>query len=199
MIKRPQKASEPSDIVINLAVKYSPLWLPGLAFVILTMLFVWPSLRTLLKLSHDIQEKENIVINVTRNSANFSKTKTQIRDLLKKATELEGKLPTRTNTNLIFDTLQEITKRSKLKFSSLDPLPIKKHTLEQTNDLFVELPVRIRLNCGYYDLIDFLGKIETADQLMKITDLSIKDDPNQEWDHAVELSISAFSREKAND
>ncbi|HOW35910.1 MAG TPA: type 4a pilus biogenesis protein PilO [Candidatus Omnitrophota bacterium] len=199
MIKRPQKASEPTDVFINLAVKYSPLWLPGVLFVALTMFFIWPSFRTLLTLSRDIQEKENIVTSVTRNSADFSRTKAQIRDLLKKATELEGKMPTRTNTNLIFDTLQEITKRSKLKFSSLDPLPIKKHTLEQTNDLFIELPVRVRLNCGYYDLIDFLGKIETADQLMKITDLSIKDDPGQEWDHAIELSISAFSREKAND
>jgi Tfp pilus assembly protein PilO len=113
--------------------------------------------------------------------------------------EFDKRLPTRLKTTLIIETLQEITKQAKLKFSSLEPAPIKKHELKETKDVFVELPVKIKLKCSYYDLVDFLEKIETAKQLMKVADLSIRDDPTNDWEHSIEFSISAFSRGESGD
>ena len=59
---------------------------------------------------------------------------------------------------------------------------------------FVELPVQVKLRCGYYDLVDFLKKIEQADQLMKISNIQVKNNPSHNWEHTVEFAISAFSR-----
>ena len=110
---------------------------------------------------------------------------------------MEKKLPQRIKTTLTIETLKGITEKAKLKFSSIEPAAVNKYIIKETNDVFVELPIRIRIRCGYYDLVDFIKKIETANQLMKISDLSIKDDASNDWEHSVDFLVSSFSREGA--
>lgn len=182
-----------------LAIRHSPVLGPAAMALLFIILIMWPVSQRLSKLSTDIKEKENIIMTVKRGSIDVKKTKKELEEFKIKVVEFEKRLPPRIKTNLIIETLQEITQQSKLKFSSLEPAPVKKYELKETKDMFIELPVRIRLKCGYYDLVDFLEKIEAAKQLMKISELSIRDDPGQDWDHNIEFLISAYSRGDSSD
>ncbi len=194
MATKQKKGNDQIDLLIARAIQYSPFWAPALITVVLIAAMVWPAYSKFSVLCAKITEKENTLTTVARSTADLVRMTSELETFRKKVVEFESKLPSRMKTTLIIETLQEITKKSKLKFSSLEPLPIKKYTIEGTKDVFVELPVKVKLNCGYYDLIDFLKKIETANQLMKIADLNIRDDPSLDWEHIVEFSISAFSK-----
>lgn len=194
MATKPKKGNTQTDFLIARAIQFSPIWAPILVIIICIAFIIWPALTKFSTLSAKIIETENTLTTVARSTADLAKMSSELEILRQKATEFENRLPSRMKTTLIIETLQEITKKSKLKFSSLEPVPIKKYTIEGTKDVFVELPVKVKLNCGYYDLIDFIKKIETANQLMKIADLTIRDDPTQDWEHTVEFSISAFSK-----
>lgn len=189
----PKKAAPP-NIYVNLAIKHAPVLAPALTVVLAVSFLIWPAFARLERVSHEISEKETAIITATRSNADLDNMQKDLEIFKGKVVEFESRLPKRLKTTLIIETLQEITKQSKLKFNSLEPAPIKRYVLEETKDVFVELPVRVRLNCGYWDLIDFLAKIETANQLMKITDLVIRKDPASEWDQQIEFTISAFSK-----
>ena len=192
--QRAKKSSTKFDKYVNFVKLHATFFIPGAIAIFMILVLLIPSLFKLMAMSSSIKQKENRVVTVIRSNEDLARKKTELENFKIKVKEFENRLPERTKTTLIIETLQEVTKKSKLKFSSLDPAPIKKHVLKETDDVFVELPVRMKIVCGYFDLIDFLKKIETANQLMKITNLSIKDDSSQGWEHSIELSISAFSR-----
>lgn len=199
MADKIKKSSISTNVYVGLAVRYSSIWVPVLIVAIFVGVLIWPAISKVSSLSQNIAQKQNDITTADRSTANVKKMKEDLEKFKEKVAEFENKLPKRMKTTLIIETLQEITQKSRLKFSSLEPLPIKKYKIEETNDVFVELPVKVRLNCGYYDLIEFIKRIETANQLMKITDLSIKDDPSLDWEHIVEFSISAYSKGDTDD
>ncbi len=200
--RRPQKRkSAPqfkyADIepYLGLGVRYSYLWIPVLAVLFFYSGVVRPKLDEVKKINRTINEKTTMVNTVTAGKARVEKIRQELVEFKFRVDEFEGRLPERLTSNLILETLQELTKRTDLQFSSLEPSKEIRHVLEKTRDVFIELPVRITLKSDYYDLIQFLKNIETAKQFMKITDLSIKNNPVNEWEHAVQFSVRTFSRE----
>ncbi|MFA5060364.1 MAG: type 4a pilus biogenesis protein PilO [Candidatus Omnitrophota bacterium] len=194
-----RKQATPLDDYLNLAIKHSPILAPILVVILGIAVLIWPSYQKLSTIKASIKEKQDILTMVDRSSADVSKMQKELEIFKNKVVEFETRLPKRIKTNLIIETLQEITEKASLKFSSLEPTTIRKHVIAETNDTFVELPIRVRLRCGYYEMVNFLKKIETAKQLMKISDLVIIDDPAADWDHGIEFTISAFSRGENGD
>lgn len=188
------KKTAPPNIYINLAVKHAPVLAPAVTALLMVSFLVWPAFSRLGRVSREISDKETAIITAVRSNADLEKMQKDLDVFKTKVVEFENRLPKRLKTTLTIETLQEITKQSKLKFNSLEPAAMKRYVLEETKDVFVELPVRVRLNCGYWDLVDFLKKIEGAKQLMKITDLIIRKDSASEWDQQIEFTISAYSK-----
>ncbi len=193
----PEKNKKPDDLLKHYAetfIRYSPLWIPAFILFLFFVSYGFSATLQFISLSRNIAQNHQYLSLTERSNADVAKIREDLEVFRRKVDEFESKLPTRIKTTLIIETLQEITRKSKLQFSSLEPLPIIRHQLKETGDVFVELPVKIKLNCSYYDLVEFIKRIETADQLMKITNLNIKDDPNFDWKHNIEFSVSAFSK-----
>ena len=93
----------------------------------------------------------------------------------------------------MFETLKEVTEESQIKFVSIEPQKTKKIELEGSENIYLELPIKIKLHCGYYELIDFLYQVEHSERLMKVTDLSISSDSKDYWEHGVEIFISTYA------
>ncbi len=195
MAQKPKDPTFKMDAYVALAVRYLPLWLPVLLLIVFISAVGWPLSLKLISLSQGIIRKQNEITTAVRNKSDTAKMNDDLAIFRKKVDEFENKLPTRVKNTLLTETLQEITSRSKVKFNALEPQSVKRYEIEETNDAFVELPVKVKLNCSYFDMVDFIQKIETASQFMKITDLRIKNDPSDEWDHAIEMTISAYSKE----
>lgn len=202
MVTKAKKAAfKLEDVKPYLAkpIRYSPIWAPIVLCLLFILFLGWPVLQKISKFNREIQEKQNSMSMVDRSSFDIQKTKTELEQFKLKVEEFEKRLPTRLKDKLILETLQEITRQLVLKVPSLKQDPFKKYTLEETKDVFVESPFTLRLKCGYYELIDFLEKIEKADQLMKVTNLTVRAESGSDWEHAVEFSISAFSKGESNE
>lgn len=194
MVEKPKKPQGLSPAAITSLYRYASILIPFAVIFIGVSLLLAPSIFRIILISQNIAQKENEAVTVDRGQSDLKNLQKEYEQYQVKASELGKKLPQRLKTNLIIETLREITEKSKLKFSSLEPLPIKKYVYEPTKSVFVELPVKVKLNCGFYDFVDFLKQIETALQMMKIGDFVIRSSPSSDWDHDIELTISAFSK-----
>ncbi len=194
MVEKSKKTQGLSLATAASLYRYASLLIPVAVIFLGVCFLIIPSVFRLILTSQNITQKENEVVTVDRSHIDLQNLQAEYERYQVKAVELGKKLPQRLKTNLIIETLREITEKSKLKFSSLEPLPIKKYVYEPTKSVFVELPVKVKLNCGFYDFVDFLKQIETASQMMKIGDFVIRSNPSSDWDHDIELTISAFSK-----
>lgn len=199
MAIKPKTTPVKINIYLTLVIRYLPIWLPVFLIIVFIALVGWPLSLKLISITQETLKKQSDMTTATRSKTDVAKMKEDLEVFRKKVDEFEKKLPTRMKNTLLTETLQEITSRSKVKFDALEPQSIKRYKLEETKDIFVELPVRVKLSCGYYEMIDFLQKIETANQFMKITDLRIKSNPSSDWEHAVEFTIGAYSKEDSGE
>jgi len=199
MAQKTKKSGIISEKNIALLIKRSPVAVPVFLVLIFVVFLVWPAMSKFFLLSQTIDRMQNDITTAERSNIDVATMKKDLEVFRKKVAEFENRLPKRMETTLIIDTLKEITEKSRLKFSSLEPLPLKKYRIEGTSNTFVELPIHVKLNCGYYDLVDFLKKIETADQLMRISDLNMRSSATSDWEHTIEFSISAYSQGDSND
>lgn len=194
-----KKAPSTKEIYREFAIRHSPIVGPAAVALFCLIFFVGPAAGKSFKLSRSIALKKSDIATAIRSNADVKETQENLVVFRKKVEEFEKRLPKRRKTSLIIETMQQITEKAKLKFSSLDPLPLKEYELKDTNDVFIELPIKVTLKCGYYDMADFLQKIEAAPQLMKITNFNMKDDPSSDWEHSIEFVISAYSKGEPND
>ncbi len=194
MAERMRRGAPATKQYSVLLIKRLPLLAPAAIAFVFIMFFILPAATRFLAVSQSIRQKQNDMVAAERSSADVARLKGDLEKLRKKVIEFKSRLPKRMETTLIIETLQGITEKSKLKFSSLNPLSSKKHKVEGADDVFVELPIRVKLSCDYNDLIEFLKKIETSGELMRVSDLSIRANPATNWEHMIELSISAYSQ-----
>lgn len=173
--------------------KFIPSAISVSAILFLVFILILPQSSKLISFSKELLEKRNAVILAERGSLNFQEVKKTIIELEKKASQLEKGLPQQIETTLLIDTLKDITEESQLKFSSIEPMPQKRYELKGQEDFYLELPIKVKLNCTFFDLITFLEKIENSPRLMKLSDLSISSNPQNAWEHNVEVTISTFA------
>ncbi|MDP2940174.1 MAG: type 4a pilus biogenesis protein PilO [Candidatus Omnitrophota bacterium] len=162
--------------------------------IILFLLFLIPSqMKKVSTLSAQLTDKKNSLTLVERGSKSLSEAKKEIIEMGKRIVQLEKKLPKQIETTLLIDTLKDITEEARLKFSSIEPLAQRNFELKGQDEFYVELPIAVKLKCTFFDLIDFIHKIENSARLMKISKFTIRDNPQDVWEHNVELSISTFA------
>lgn len=175
------------------ALRSLPLVISSLAIIFLIFYLILPQGAKLFSLSQEIENKRSALTIAEKGSANLKETKKEIEELGKKALELEKVFPRQIETTLLIDTLKDITEESKLKFVSIEPLTQINHELKDQKDYYMELPIKVRLNCNFDELVRFIQKIENSMRLMKIREFSIKSNAQDIWDHNVEVTISTFS------
>ncbi|MFH0857923.1 MAG: type 4a pilus biogenesis protein PilO [Candidatus Omnitrophota bacterium] len=62
---------------------------------------------------------------------------------------------------------------------------------------FSQTPISVTLKSGYGDLVEFLKKIEEAEKFIKIEALTIENDPDNIYQHNVNIKFSIFTKEEA--
>ncbi|MFZ5800468.1 MAG: type 4a pilus biogenesis protein PilO [Candidatus Omnitrophota bacterium] len=173
-------------------------FVPKFLQVALTLLFIIlvfiPQGRKILRIYGEIREKSDIMVTKERTYFDLVKLKKELVDLEKQAADYDRRLPVLVETNMLIDSLKAITRQSRLKFTSIEPIGVVNFDLPETGDYYYELPIRIKLKCGFFDLLDFMQRIEVSKQLMKVTALAVKSDPESPWEHNVEIVISNFAR-----
>lgn len=162
--------------------------------VILFLIFIFiPQKSKLNNLSSLVKSKNLLFSHVESTAQNVDKLREEIAELERKIAGLEERLPEQIEAKLLIDTLKDITKEARIQFVSIEPKKPEKIELVDQQQAYRELPILVRLKCGYNELCEFIKKIENSKRLMKIRDLKIKANPQEIWEHNIELTISTFS------
>jgi len=187
---------KPAEIKIDQErlMSLAPLLIQGAIILFFVFLVLIPQLKKIGSLSTQIKEKRDSLILMERGSSDMVNKKKKIADLEKKAADYEQRLPVLLETNMLIDSVRAITQESKLKFSSIEPMSPVRFELPDSKEVYFELPIKIRLRCSFFEMVDFFKKIETSKRLMKISMFSVQANPQNPWEHEVEVTISNFSR-----
>ncbi len=106
------------------------------------------------------KKKYEIFLKSTR-----KKKKQELENAIKK---FESFLPSSTEASQILKLLNQILAKTNVYYKSIKPLsPIE-------YSLYIEQPIRLELECGYWDLVQLIQHIENAPRFMRVKNLSIR-------------------------
>lgn len=77
-------------------------------------------------------------------------------------------LPNKSETSGILMFLNENILKSNIYYRSIQPLKKVEY------DLYLEQPIRLNLECGYWELVQLIRKIENAPRFMRVKNLKVK-------------------------
>ena len=173
-------------------------YIPRLSQAAVVLIFIFlifiPLVRKIAQFNRDIKERESSLVVKERGYYDATELKKDLLVLEKEAQEDDRRIPYLIETNMLIDSLKAITREARLKFISIEPMDQVKFELPDTDSLYHELPIRINLKCGFFELVEFIKKIEDSKKLMKVTSLTIGSDSENPWEHNVEMVISSFAR-----
>lgn len=98
----------------------------------------------------------------------LSQKKENLQVIRQAVAEFQGKIVQGKNIPLITQEIVDIAASSQIELGSVKPSSL------QVKDGYELLPIEIRFQCGYTDLIDFLSKAEASSALVAVQNLSIK-------------------------
>lgn len=142
--------------------------------------------------SAQIARKETSIQKAKINPQLLKELEGKIEQLKAQMAYYEENLKVLTDVPQILKELNQIAERLEIKFVSVNPLERQKIPLPGEQEYFEQVPIRIKLKCGYHQLGIFINRIENSVQFMKVTQLQISLDPKDIWNHQVELVITSF-------
>lgn len=112
---------------------------------------------------------------------------TEIKELTEKISSFEKRFSP--DGEEIFSFLNRFAESAKISLKAISPLDKIRVTIPNSKNIYLELPVNLKLECGYHQLVSFLNKIETAEKIMLVSEIRIQGNPQNIWDHSIELSL----------
>jgi Tfp pilus assembly protein PilO len=151
-----------------------------------------PKLRQIKKVSVQIEQRKQDIERAKANPQHFAKVKETIKELQTERDYYQQRLTIKADMPQILKELNQMAEHLGIKFLSIRPLERKEALLPGAKDLLLQIPIRIKLKCGYHQLGKFINQIENSNRFMKIKDLNINADSNDIWNHQVELVITNY-------
>mgnify|MGYP001340706925 CR=1 FL=1 len=140
------------------------------------------------KLAEDIAKSRE---EISKSSAIYSAQDTlnaEIKNLNSQLADTENNFYERSED--IFADLNRYSSDVKLSVKGIEPLERIKIDIPERKDIHVEiLPLKLKVKCDYFQLIEFLAKIEKSEKLMVVPEIKIQGDTKNHWDHDAEVTL----------
>lgn len=138
-------------------------------------------------LKNEVMQKDTALKRVANVSFLKVAANTQIKELNEKLVSLEEKFFL--DPGEIFSYLNRFAEASKISLKNISPLEKTEVKTEESDTVHLELPINVKMECGYDELVEFLKKVESADKIILVTSLKIQGNPQDVWEHNIELSL----------
>lgn len=140
-----------------------------------------------------IEQKQGAIARAKVGPESVKNLKREVAQIKSEADFYQRRLEGVSDVSKILRELNSIAERQKIKFISVTPLKENEIPLPGKQELLLQIPIRIKLQCSYHELGIFINQIENHSRLMKVTDLKISANKSNIWAHQVELAISSYS------
>lgn len=125
----------------------------------------------------------------------------EIKELGTKLSAIEARFSS--NTEEVFSSLNRFIEASEISLKAISPLEKTESGIPNSNDKYFELPINLKVECNYFQLLSFLNKVENASKIMRVTDVKIQSNQDNIWEHNIEISLKVpivfVSAKKLND
>ncbi len=143
--------------------------------------------------SDDIKIKSEI-IKKTKELSNFpdfpSLKKTANSEISKQDSQIAAiKNNFFSNVEEIFFSLSRFAETNKIGLKAITPSEKNEIKIPDNTDVYVELPITIKFECSYYQLLSFLNNLESLGKTILINKVKIQSNSNNVWEHDIELAL----------
>jgi len=166
----------------------------AVALVILALylnFLVKPQIMNLLSITAKIHSIDMDLKNAMSDIAKIDKFKEEIEKSRGKIDSYEKMLPVEQEIPTLLQYLSNMAKSSKIKILGITPV-MQKEEKPDPNRIYQEIPILISFKSGYYELVEFLKKLENSDRFMKVADISIRGSTGASNKHDVELLVLTY-------
>lgn len=150
-----------------------------LVFIIFSIFDFYPKLKRAGQLDEKIKLNKMAIKTVSQSEMQkykreleeeLSLGKEELQFIQQAIPEIQAKLMKEKNIPLVTREIVEIAASSEIELTSVKP------STTQGKDGYQLIPMKMRLQCGYTDLIRFLSEMEDSSTLVAVQDLSINKD-----------------------
>ncbi|MBI4369430.1 MAG: type 4a pilus biogenesis protein PilO [Elusimicrobia bacterium] len=145
--------------------------------------FLRPTLKKIKADKAKISELSKRVDDLDRRARNRERLVSEIDQAEKTWVFLRAKLPDKKNLPQILQTINQLTRRFRIRMGSINPQGIT------SSELYYEIPFGLTVTCSYHDLALFLAAMGETERIFHARGVSISPSPptaNEPW-----VSISA--------
>lgn len=93
------------------------------------------------------------------------------------------------NVEEIFFSLSRFAETNKISLKAITPSEKNEIKIPNNNDIYVELPITIKFECNFYQLLSFLDNLESLKKTILINKIKIQSISNNVWEHDIELAL----------
>lgn len=179
----------------NLLLKKSPtinFLITVLIIVLYLGLFFRPTAKKLFLNLTEAPQLKTEIINTEQEWANIDSFKEKISRLNKKIDYYEKKLPSEKEIPAILEYLSNSAKKMNVRITEIKPI----EQGEDKKQIYYNVPILVKAECGYHQLGRFLNQLESADRFMKISNINIVVNPRKANIHDVQLIVGTYVMER---
>lgn len=116
----------------------------------------------------------------------------EIEGIKTKLADYESELQASIEVPQMLKEFNQMAERLKIKIVSVNPLEERETLVPGSEQFLLEVPIRIKLQCGYHEVGVFINQIENSPRFMRITELKINASPQEVWTHQAELVVTSY-------
>jgi len=143
--------------------------------------------------AHAAKERKNLE-RTERIFSNEKLYRKQLKDMEGKVNLYEEQLPVDHQVKLLLEELSKIAKESNVVIREIASMKAKDVQQGKADGKkpYQELPITVKAVSGYHELGKFVNKMESASRFMKISNIKIKTNRDNEREHAIFLVINTY-------
>ncbi len=165
----------------------------SIVFVAYTNIFR-PKLGKIKMLSAQIEQKRRNIQRARIGPEALKALEGEVKQMQTQLDYYQQRLQAPADIPQILKELTQIAEGQRIKFISVSPLEKAEIPLPAGDDKFLlQVPIQIKLKCGYHKLGLFINQIENSSRFMKVMELKITADSRDVWAHQTELVITSYS------
>ncbi len=170
-------------------------WIGAGIILVLYVVFVFfPLLEKIIKLSRQQETISQQLKKAASVTADKEKLSLEVKKISKEIKEFEEKLPSNAELPVILNELIKIGQGDDITFVSIEPKPIKTILIGESGKKgYLEIPVRLKMKCGFHEFARFVSGIENHQRFMSVDNIEIKSDQTDVRNHDISLTVSAFA------
>ncbi len=93
------------------------------------------------------------------------------------------------NVEEIFFSLSRFAEANKISLKAITPSEKNEVKIPNNNGIYLELPITIKFECSFYQLLSFLDNLESLKKTILINKIKIQSNSNNVWEHDIELAL----------